>query len=43
MKGSSYPLLSGTRWALEGQIGKWTLLLPVGASCDAECEERPYL
>lgn len=37
------PSVAAEQIGLEGQIGKWTLLLPVGASCDAECEERLYL
>ncbi len=37
------PPVNGTEIGLESQLGDWTLIVPVGAICDADCEERLYL
>ncbi len=37
------PPVSATDVGLTGQTGEWTLILPVGATCNADCEERLYL
>lgn len=37
------PPVQAETLGLAGQTGEWTLLLPIGASCDADCKERLYL
>ena len=37
------PSVAAEELGLEGQIGKWTFLVPIGSSCDEQCEERLYL
>lgn len=37
------PPVNAKTLGLESQIGEWTLVIPVAASCDADCEERLYL
>ena len=37
------PPIHASDIGLDGQLGEWTLIVPVGAECDADCEERLYL
>jgi cytochrome oxidase Cu insertion factor (SCO1/SenC/PrrC family) len=37
------PPVQASDLGLIDETGKWTLIIPVGANCDADCEERFYL
>lgn len=37
------PPVQAAELGLGGQIGEWTLILPIAATCDEACEQRLYL